>query len=263
MSAVPTAEDLAADQAAIDLDQVNVQIAQQDLVAATLTSPLAGTVAAVSITAGSTVSANLSTAVISVLAPGSYFVSATVPLADVDKIKVGEPAGVRPDVATDELTGTVASIGVLTSAASTTSGTAFPVTVAVQSPNALLYDGSGAGVTISVGKVDGVLAVPSSAVHTEGSRSSVVVQDNGTQQTVPVTIGVVGQSLTEITSGLTAGQTVVLADLTAPIPTSTAATRAGAGFGAGGGGLGAGVAGGVGGAGAGRGIGGGAARGGG
>jgi RND family efflux transporter MFP subunit len=262
---VPTAEDLAADQAAIDLDRVNVQIAQQNLASATLTSPLAGTVAAVSIAAGSTVSANSSTAVISVLAPGSYLVSATVPLADVDKIKVGEPARVRPDVATNELTGTVASIGVIKSAVSTTSGTSFPVTVAVQSPNTMLYDGSGAAVTISVGEVDGVLTVPSSAVHTEGSRSTVVVQDNGTQQTVPVTIGVVGRELTEITSGLTAGQTVLLADLTAPIPTSTAAIRAGAGFGGGGGGggLGAGVVGGVGGAGAGRGIGAGSARGGG
>jgi hypothetical protein len=102
-------------------------------------------------------------------------------------------------------------------------------------------------------------------VHADGSRSTVIVQDNGTQQTVPVTTGVVGQDLTEITSGLTAGQTVVLADLTAPIPTSTAATRAGAGFGSfGGAGAGSGGAGaGFGGTGAGAGAGGvGGARGG-
>ena len=49
---VATAEDLSADQAAIDLAQLNVQIATQNLAAATLTSPLSGTVAAVSITPG-------------------------------------------------------------------------------------------------------------------------------------------------------------------------------------------------------------------
>ena len=227
---------MAADQAAIDLDQVNVQIAQQNLAAATLTSPLAGTVAAVNLTAGSSVSADSSTAVISVLAPGSYLVSATVPLSAVDKIQVGQQADVRPDVLNSSLTGTVAAIGVLKSSSSTSTATSFPITVAVQSSGATLYDGSGAAVTISVGKVDGVLTVPSSAVHTDGSRSTVTVLNGASQQTVSVTTGVVGQDLTEITSGLNAGQTVVLADLTAAIPTSTAATRPGTGFGVGGGG---------------------------
>jgi hypothetical protein len=57
----------------------------------------------------------------------------------------------------------------------------------------------------------------------------VTVTDNGTQQSVTVTTGVVGPDLTEIASGLTEGQTVVLADLTAAIPTSTASSRAGSG----------------------------------
>jgi hypothetical protein len=201
-------------------------------------------VAAVNLTAGSPVSANSSTAVISVLAPGSYLVSATVPLSAVDKIQVGQQAAVRPDVLNGTLTGTVAAIGVLSSSSSTSTATSFPITVAVQSPDATLYDGSGASVTFSVGKVDGVLTVPSSAVHTDGSRSTVTVLNGTSQQTVDVTTGVVGQDLTEITSGLNAGQTVVLADLGAPIPTSTAATRPGAGFGSIGGGAGAGAGGG-------------------
>jgi len=191
--------------------------------------------------------------VISVLAPGSYLVSATVPLSAVDKIQVGQQADVRPDVLNSSLTGTVAAIGVLKSSSSTSTATSFPITVAVQSSGATLYDGSGAAVTISVGKVDGVLTVPSSAVHTDGSRSTVTVLNGASQQTVSVTTGVVGQDLTEITSGLNAGQTVVLADLTAAIPTSTAATRPGTGFGVGGGAAGVGT-----GAGGARGFGGGA-----
>jgi hypothetical protein len=94
---VATAEDLTADQAAIDLDQLNVQIAEQNLSAATLTSPLGGTVAAVSITAGSTVSAASRTPVITVLAPSNYQVATTAALAVIDKIQVGQQATVRVD----------------------------------------------------------------------------------------------------------------------------------------------------------------------
>jgi multidrug resistance efflux pump len=159
---VPTADDLAADQAAVDLAQINVQIARQNLAAATLTSPLTGTVASVS--------GNSTTAVVTILSPGSYLVSATVPLSVIDKIEVGQDTQVRPDVLSQTLDGTVATIGVLTSSTSTSSSATFPITVAVRSPDATLYDGSGAAVTIRVGQVDGVLTVPSSAVHTDGSR---------------------------------------------------------------------------------------------
>jgi multidrug efflux pump subunit AcrA (membrane-fusion protein) len=124
---------------------------------------------------------------------------------------------------------------VLKSSTSTTSATSFPVTIALDPADSTLYSGSGATVSITIGKVDNVLTVPSSAVHTEGSGKSVTVVQNGAQSTVAVTVGAVGTNLTEISSGLTEGQEVVLADLTAALPTSTASTRTAAGLGGAGG----------------------------
>jgi RND family efflux transporter MFP subunit len=252
---VPSAEDLAADQAAIDLAQINVQIAQQNLASATLTSPIAGTVAAVSIVPGTTVSESSTTAVITVLAPGAYRVATTAPLAVIDKVKVGQQATVRVDGVDTPLTGTVATIGLLKASTSTSSTTTYPVMIALDPTDTTLYTGSGATVSVTIGQVDNALTVPSSAIHTEGSRTSVTMVANGVTESVTVTIGAVGTDRTQILSGLSAGDSVVLADLTEPLPTSTASTRAagaigGAGaFGGVGGSNGTGNAGGRGGAG--------------
>ena len=54
---------------------------------------------------------------------------------------------------------------------------------------------------------------------------------NGKTSNIPVQVGAVGSALTEIKSGLTAGATVVLADLSQPLPSSNTTNR---GFGAGG-----------------------------
>ena len=86
--------------------------------------------------------------------------------------------------------------------------------------------------------VDDVLTVPTSAITTAGSRSTVTVLDGETTSLVTVTSGAVGVDRTEIVSGLTAGQLVVLADLNEAIPTATASTSARSGSGLGGSGLG-------------------------
>jgi hypothetical protein len=57
----------------------------------------------------------------------------------------------------------------------------------------------------------------------------VTVLANGTTSTVSIQIGTVGTDRTAVTSGLTAGQTVVLADLGRAIPSSNTTTRFGGG----------------------------------
>jgi HlyD family secretion protein len=46
---------------------------------------------------------------------------------------------------------------------------------------------------------------------------------NGKTSNLPVQVGAIGSALTEIKSGLTAGTTVVLADLSQPLPSSNTA----------------------------------------
>ena len=70
-----------------------------------------------------------------------------------------------------------------------------------------------------------MLTVPSSAVHTEAGRTTVTVVENGATSTAEVTVGAIGTDLTQILTGLTAGQTVCAGRPHRALPTSTASTR--------------------------------------
>jgi multidrug efflux pump subunit AcrA (membrane-fusion protein) len=80
-----------------------------------------------------------------------------------------------------------------------------------------------------------VLSVPTSAVHTTGTISTVQVLENGRAVSVPVQVGASDPFRTQILSGLSAGQTVVIAVITSSVPSSSGA--GGLFFGGGGGGV--------------------------
>jgi hypothetical protein len=71
------------------------------------------------------------------------------------------------------------------------------------------------------------LAVPTSAVITAGTRHFVRVLAGGSPTETAVSVGVVGDQWTEITSGLHQGQQVVLADVSAALPNSATASTNG------------------------------------
>ena len=103
-----------------------------------------------------------------------------------------------------------------------------------------LYDGAGASIAISVGSVSNALSVPISALHQLGALDTVDVLANGKPAVQRVSVGAVSVDRAQITAGLTAGQRVVLAEVSAPIPTNSSLTG-GRRFG-GAGGLGGGAA---------------------
>ncbi|MFN2607635.1 MAG: HlyD family efflux transporter periplasmic adaptor subunit [Acidimicrobiales bacterium] len=244
-SSPPSAAQLVADQAAVDAAAAAVVTAQQALDQATIVSPITGQVAAVDLAPGQQVAAASATADIVVVGPGGWEVATTVTVDDVDKVKTGDQATVVPDGTTTSIPATVVSVGV----APTTTGstTTYPVVVGFPTSPAGLRNGASASVSIEVAHTDRALTVPTSAVRTVGAFHVVTVVSGGKPSTVTVRVGTVGVDLTEITSGLIAGQAVALADLKQALPSSNVATRAGAGLG-GGGGLG-GLGGGGGGAG--------------
>jgi len=112
----------------------------------------------------------------------------------------------------------VVSIGVT----GTSSGTAttYPVTIGLNTQPDDLRNGATASVSIETANRDKAVAVPTSAVTVDNGRSTVTVLDNSKPSVVTVQVGAVGDVWTEITSGLHAGQTVVLANLDQPLPTS-------------------------------------------
>jgi multidrug efflux pump subunit AcrA (membrane-fusion protein) len=222
-----SAAQLAADQAAIDSADAAVTEAEQNLAAATLTSPISGTVAAVGLTAG----ASSSGASITIVGAGIQKVSTTVPLSHIDLVRTGQAVTVAADGVATTLHGTVTSIGML----STTTGstTTFPVTVTLDDEQPSLYDGTGADVVITTGTAENVVTVANSAVHA-GPRGTytVTVLKNGVTSTKTVTLGVAGPDVTEVKTGLAVGDQVVVADVTEDLPSSTTSTTNGrTGFG--------------------------------
>jgi HlyD family secretion protein len=252
-----TPQQLAVDQAAIDTAQAQLTDAQRALGDVNLVSPIAGTVASVSIGVGDSVSSasGPTDPEIAVIGPGSSFQLVTqVSVAKIGEVAIGQSATVIPDATNTQLQGTVTSIGVLPSSGSTS--TAYPVTIALTSPGLGLFSGADAAATVVVGRSMNVTTVPTSAVRTVGSFHLVTVVDNGTTKSTRVTLGTVGDLLTQITSGVKPGQLVALANLQQPIPTSTTAITRFGGAGLGGAGLGRSGLGGGGSGGAGLGVGG-------
>lgn len=85
------------------------------------------------------------------------------------------------------------------------------VTVALPTGDPRLKSGMTAQAEVLTKEVPDVLAVPSAAVHTQNGKSVVtVVQTDGTQRSVSVETGATGDGKTQIVSGLSEGQQVVL-----------------------------------------------------
>ena len=177
---------------------------------------------------GSSSSGGSSSPAIVLISPGTFNVQASVTDAQIGKIKIGDQAVITPNGATQPVFGTVSQI---TPLASTSSGVAsFPVTIAITGTPPGLFAGASAQVSIVVLQRSNVLTVPTSAVHTFGSRSVVNVLQGDKQVSHTVTTGATDAARTEVTSGLSAGDQVVLANLNASLP-GNGTTRVGGGAG--------------------------------
>jgi multidrug efflux pump subunit AcrA (membrane-fusion protein) len=269
---------LAADQASVSAAQAAVASAQADLSKATLTSPIDGTVSALTLTPGEQLgstgaaaggagagggagsgasssgasggasqgggaSSSSSTAQVEVVSTGHYVVDATVDDTQVGQLAVGQTAGIT--LADGSVTsGTVTSVGLV---ASSTSGVAsFPVTVTVTGTPTGLYAGSVLPVVVVTKTVPDALAVPVGALHRTSSGTTVTVDKNGTRTTRTVSTGLVSSGQVQITDGLAAGEKVVVTSVRVTAPAGTTGTTrtgtrtGGGGFGGGGGGFGGG-----------------------
>jgi hypothetical protein len=86
----------------------------------------------------------------------------------------------------------------------------YPVTVTLGSAVAGLRPGMTANVTVVTASRVDVLSVPTAAIDTAGGASTVTVVSGGKDVSREVITGLEGDSSTEITSGLRAGDVVVL-----------------------------------------------------
>jgi multidrug efflux pump subunit AcrA (membrane-fusion protein) len=215
-----SAAQLAADQASADAAAAQVTVAQQDLAAATLVSPINGTVVTVSATPGAAIAAGSAAFVIAGL--DDYEVVTQVPVTDMPQLKTGQRVSVLPDGASTPLSGSVVSIGLIPD--STGSPVTYPVTIGLAGQPSGLHPGGYASVTITTARSSGA-SVPTSAVHKSGRQATVTVYSDGKARVTRVTVGTMGPVWTRITAGLRAGQQVVLANLSQPLPNNNPANQ--------------------------------------
>jgi RND family efflux transporter MFP subunit len=225
-----TAATLARDQSEIDTARAALVRAEAALRSARLTAPIAGTVAAVDIARGDSVSTSTVALVING-DDGTVEVTINVSESDIRAIKVGQSARVTADGAQDGLPASVTSVGML--AASDTGTASYPVVVSLAGASLALASGSDATVSVVTATAKNVVTVPSSAVTRAASGTTGVVRvlAGGQVAATRVEIGAVGPERTQIVSGLKAGQRVVLADFSAALPSSSTTARFGGGFG--------------------------------
>jgi len=212
-SAGSSAVQIASTQAQLAAARSKLTDAQTALAAASMTSPIAGTVAQVNIAVGdktggtSGPSSSSSTAQIVVISTTSWVVQASVGSEDLPQLKKGLQVDITPTGGAAKVFGTVKSIGIV--ASSTTGSATFPVIIAVTGSPTGMYAGGAASVSVIVKQVENVLTVPTSALHTESNKTVVHQMVDGAQVSSPVTVGATYGALTQILSGLKTGDKVV------------------------------------------------------
>jgi multidrug efflux pump subunit AcrA (membrane-fusion protein) len=230
-------QSVASAEAAVESDQLALKQAQDDLAATELRAPMSGTVAAVNGAVGDDASSASSQ---SAAASSSSSASGFVVLADLRKLKMqvslsesdiakvhkGQSATVTINAASGEkVAGHVTAVGVLASSSSSSSSSSsgavsYPVEVTLDQTTQGVKAGMSATADIVVAHASGLM-VPSQALR----GGSVTLVRNGRRSTQAVQTGVVGDSDTQVLSGLRAGDQVIVTSTTATL--GAAASRAG------------------------------------
>ncbi|HEX3648680.1 MAG TPA: biotin/lipoyl-binding protein, partial [Pseudonocardiaceae bacterium] len=275
---------LDADQAAVNADQNQLAEARTALSEATLTSPIDGTVASIDLTLGQQVagggssgdggsgsgggnsgggsgsgsggsggsggasdssSSSSSSNQIVVISEGTYVVNGTVDDTEVGQVKAGDQAVITPDGSTTPVFGTVTSVAML--ASSSSSVPSYPVTIGVTGTPSGLHPGASATVQIIVRQLTNVLAVPTVALHFQNGKAVVYREVAGKQVTTSVTTGMTSNGETQILSGLSNGDQIVVPSIQRGGATTTGGRGGSGGRGGGLGGAGGGRFGGGGG----------------
>jgi HlyD family secretion protein len=206
--------------------QLAVQTAQENLNATTLTAPFNGTITQANAIPGAVVAAGAQIFRIDNLS--NLVVAVQVTEIDINGIKNGQTATITFNAIPNQTyNGTVLQTDLAGTVGNNT--TNFTVKVQITDADAKVKPGMAANVTITTNQVDNALLVPSTSIFTDtNGKQYVYLIQNGTQTTVPVTVGAISDTTTQITGNtLKEGDTIVLSF-------ASTSTTSGGGFGLGG-----------------------------
>lgn len=232
--------------------ELTVDSARQEVRETTLRAPISGTIASLSGSVGETVSggsagggaseAGAGGAAGGESSGGESSGSAFIVLAqlhrlkmevsfsesDIGKVRKGQTATVSIDsMEGTELAGEVTKVSVLPSEGSS-SVVEYPATIVLSQSAKGLRAGMSASAEVVVEQVKDAVTVPSEAISRLGSGKTVTVEEDGKEVTKTVTTGLEGDETTEVISGLKAGQTLVLPEVSVAAASSSAGGEEGA-----------------------------------
>ncbi len=181
-----------------------LETARAALAQLSVTAPISATVARIYVRPGEAV--DLSTVLLELVDLDRLVISAGVPGAELDSLKVGQAAEVQPESGAEMVIGSLAWVGPSLDAAN---GTA-PVRVALPAGSGL-RPGMFARVRIICSRHEDCLAVPvASLVEDSEGRSVIALVQADSVVLTPVSAGLRDRDMVEIeAAGLKAGQTVV------------------------------------------------------
>jgi HlyD family secretion protein len=201
---------LARATAAVAEAEAELEQARLNLANATLRAPFAGTVAAVNVAPGETIS---QVSPVTLIDDSAYKIDLTVDEVDIARVRVGQPVEVLIDaLGAPALGGNVRLIA--PSAVSGESVRTYAVTVVITPGERPLRPGMTASAQIVVDSREQAISVPRGALREENGRQLVdlVVREGGQVSIVPqkVRSGLRAGDRVEIVSGLAAGQEIAL-----------------------------------------------------
>lgn len=180
-----------------------------------ITAPMSGIITNLTYSPGMTISASADSGqrIAVIKSEGTPIATFNISEIDVSKVKPGQKATIELDSITDKtFTGkvlTVDRIGTVTSGV-----TNYPVVIKLDTEAPEILPNMAATANIILETKDNVLLVPSSAIQRQGDQNVVRLMKGKKEQTVTVETGLTSDTQTEILSGLSEGDGVVVSTLT-------------------------------------------------
>jgi len=209
--------------------EIALKEAEKNAAARTVTAPISGVITALAVENGDTVSGAGGTAALVITDPGVYQATITLAESDISQVEVGQKAILTYDALPD-LTQAGRVTRVDLAGANESGVVSYTVVVTPDEMDESVRGGMTVSVSIITQVAEDVLAVPSSAVKSSARGKYVQILQDGQPTNVAVEVGVSTDSYTEITSGLSEGQEVIVATSTGGAGTTSTTARGGPGM---------------------------------
>ncbi len=204
----PNPNDVKSAQASVDQARAARDLAKTRLDYAIIKAPFDGVVTRVDVDLGSTVSAGR--VVLAIADPSEYRVKLNIDEIDIAKIQVGQDVTITLDAYRGE--NIPATVTEVASVATTVQGVVnYVVTVTLRNSQMPIKIGMTADANIVVAQKDNVLLLSNRAIRAAGKSYFVTLQKSpGETQEIQIQAGLANDQETEVVSGLTEGQVVVI-----------------------------------------------------